>query len=311
MKLIRGLLHQKYYSAEFSQGCVASIGNFDGLHLGHQALLSHLIKKSADLKLPSTVISFEPLPAEFFMSSPPARIYPLRDKVRLLNQLGVDYYLNLHFNYALANMEAETFVQYFLLKQLKIRYLVVGDDFRFGKQRKGDFQLLKSIGANAGMEVCDTPTCHHLNERISSTRIRNYLATGNIEASNQLLGKPYQLSGRVRHGNKRGRTIGFPTLNLLMPNTIAAAHGVYAVRIMGLSETPLTGVASLGKNPVVAGKEVRLETYVFDYNENAYGKYICIQLDKFLRPELNFNSLESLKQQINKDELIARNYYQT
>ena len=189
MKLIRGVACQSKQSLnEFANGCVASIGNFDGLHLGHQKLLAHLKKKSNELNLPSTIISFEPLPAEFFMPSPPTRIYPLRDKVRLLSQLGVDYYVNLHFNQQLANRDAKDFVQQFLLDQLKVRYLVVGDDFRFGKQRKGDFKLLQSMGATAGMIVCDTATCHHKDERISSTRIRQYLATGNIEASNELLG---------------------------------------------------------------------------------------------------------------------------
>lgn len=310
MKLIRGLAHQSSQPLnQFAKGCVATIGNFDGLHLGHQTLLKHLKQKSKQLNLPSTIISFEPLPAEFFMPSPPTRLYPLRDKVRLLNQLGMDYYVNLNFNQPLATMDAEDFVQQFLLEQLKVRYLVVGDDFRFGKHRKGDFQLLQSMGAKAGMVVCDTPTCHYKDKRISSSLIRQYLATGNIEASNKLLGEPYQLSGRVRHGHKRGRTIGFPTLNLRMPDTIAPIHGVYAVRIKGLANKMLTGVASLGKNPTVAGKEVRLETYVFDYNGNAYGQYICIQLDKFLRPEEHFDSFEALKQQITQDVDDAKAYY--
>lgn len=310
MRLIRGLSDQSAQQLnEFANGCVASIGNFDGLHLGHQKLLGHLKKKSIELNLPSAIISFEPLPAEFFMPSPPTRIYPFRDKVRLLNQLGIDYYVNLPFNKQLATMSAKDFVQQFLLEQLNVRYLVVGDDFRFGKQRTGDFQLLQSMGAKAGMVVCDTATCHHQDKRISSTRIRDFLATGDLSASNALLGNLYQLSGRVRHGNKRGRTIGFPTLNLRMPDNIAAVHGVYAVRIKGLADITLTGVASLGKNPTVDGREVRLETYVFDYNGNAYGKYISIQLDKFLRLEACFDSFDALKQQIDQDVDKARRYY--
>lgn len=310
MKLIRGLINHTHYSRAFSKGCVATIGNFDGVHLGHQTLLAHLTTKANELNLPSTVISFEPLPAEFFMPSPPTRIYPLRDKVRLLKQLGIDYYMYLRFNQALANMQAEAFVQQFLLEQLKVRYLVVGDDFRFGKKRVGDFQLLQTMGAKASMQVCDTATCHHNDERISSTRIRQNLATGKLTISRTLLGHYYQLSGRVRHGNKRGRTIGYPTLNLLMPQNIAPAHGVYAVKIFGLTKTALTGVASLGTNPTVAGKEVRLETYVFDYNEDAYGQYVCIQLDKFLRAEEKFDSFEIMKQQIDNDANNARQYYQ-
>ena len=309
MKLIRGRINHAHYANEFAGGCVASIGNFDGLHLGHQKLLTHLAEKSNELNLPSTLISFEPLPAEFFMPTPPTRIYPLRDKIRLLNQLGVNYYMNLRFNQALATMAAEDFVQQFLLDELNVRYLVVGDDFRFGKQRKGDFQLLQSMGESAGMQVSDMPTCHYKDERISSTLIRQHLAAGDIDASNKRLGEPYQLSGRVRHGQKRGRTIGYPTLNLLLPDNIAPLHGVYAVQVQGLAKVPITGVASLGTNPTVAGSEVRLETYLFDYNDNAYGQHICVQLDKFLRPEEKFDSFELMKQQIDRDAEIASTYY--
>jgi riboflavin kinase/FMN adenylyltransferase len=309
MKLIRGFINNAQYSGEFANGCVASIGNFDGLHLGHQKLLAHLAEKSNELNLPSGIISFEPLPAEFFMPTPPARIYPLRDKIRLLSHFGLDYYMNLRFNKALANMPAEDFVQQFLFDQLNVRYLIVGDDFHFGKQRTGNFQLLQSMGATTGMQVCDTPTCHYQDKRISSTRIRQYLATGNIEASNKLLGKPYQLSGRVRHGQKLGRTIAYPTLNLLLPDNIAAAQGIYAVQVHGLANKPLAGVASLGTNPTVDGHEMRLETYLFNYNADAYGQYICVQLDKFLRPEEKFENFKVMKQQIDKDADIARQYY--
>jgi len=305
MKLTRGLTHH----GTITHGCVASIGNFDGLHLGHQKLLSHLHEKSKQLNLPSTIISFEPLPAEFFMPSPPARIYPLRDKIRLLNQFKVDHYLCLRFNKAFSSMSPEDFVQTILFDYLQVKYLVVGDDFRFGKQRKGDFKLLQAMGEKAGMEVKNTPTCILDNERVSSTLIRKKLSTGDIASSVKLLGKPYQLSGRVRHGDKRGRTIGFPTLNLRLPDFIAPAKGVYAVRINGLSGKTLNGVANIGTRPTVSGKEVRLETHVFDYDGNAYGKHVCIQLDKFLRPEQRFDSFDDLKAQILKDAEIAKQYY--
>ncbi|RTZ64397.1 MAG: bifunctional riboflavin kinase/FAD synthetase [Aquificaceae bacterium] len=305
MKLTRGLKHH----GTTTHGCVASIGNFDGLHLGHQKLLSHLHEKSKQLNLPSTIISFEPLPAEFFIPTPPARIYPLRDKIRLLNQFKVDHYLCLRFNKAFSSMSPEDFVQTILFDYLQVKYLVVGDDFRFGKQRKGDFKLLQAMGAKVGMEVRNTPTCVLDNERVSSTLIRKKLSTGDIESSVKLLGKPYQLSGRVRHGDKRGRTIGFPTLNLRLPDFIAPAKGVYAVRINGLSGKTFNGVANIGTRPTVSGKEVRLETHVFDYDGNAYGKHVCIQLDKFLRPEQRFDSFDDLKAQILKDAEIAKQYY--
>ena len=305
MKLIRGLNNQ----AVISEGCVASIGNFDGLHLGHQKLLSHLAEKSKQLSLPSSIISFEPLPSEFFMPTPPSRIYPLRDKIRLLNELQVDHYLCLRFNNELASMEPEDFVKDILFDRLNVKYLVVGDDFRFGKKRAGDFKLLQKMGKAVGMEVKNTPTCEYDKQRVSSTRIRKTLAAGDIKNSTKLLGRAYHLSGRVRHGDKRGRTIGFPTLNLRLPDFIAPAKGVYAVKIQGLSDDILTGVANIGTRPTVAGKEVRLETHVFDYDDNAYGKHVCIQLDKFLRPEQRFDSFDDLKQQILNDADNAKQYY--
>jgi len=296
MKFSRNLHSYKNISA-----CVATIGNFDGLHLGHQQLFVRLKKEAQQRNLPLTVISFEPLPAEFFMPNPPARIYPLRDKVRLLKQLGVDHFLCLKFDSAFANIPADIFVSNILIDKLNVRYLAVGDDFRFGHNRLGDFEMLKIIGAESGMEVTNTPTYLQNNERISSSRIRKLLETGDITSSNKLLGHNYQLSGRVRHGDKRGRTIGFPTLNMRIPEHIAPARGVYAVRVKGLGDTILNGVANLGSRPTVNGIENRLETHLFDYNDDAYGKYVCIELVEFLREEQRFDDFEVLKKQILKD----------
>jgi riboflavin kinase/FMN adenylyltransferase len=302
MKLIRGI-----NTFENKQGCVATIGNFDGLHLGHQTILNRLRAKANELALPLTVISFEPLPAEYFMPEPPARIYPMRDKIRLLNELGVDNYFCLKFDDALANMPPEVFVRDILLDKLAVKYLAVGDDFRFGYKRAGDFKLLKKIGAGAGMEVTDTPTCEKDGKRVSSTRIRHLLEKGDIQSANQLLGHKYQLSGRIRHGDKRGRTIGFPTLNMRVLNHIAPARGVYVVQVHGLSNQPLGGVANLGARPTVKGTENRLETHLFDFNENVYGRYICVELLEFLRAEQRFDDFEKLKIQIMKDAEQARN----
>ncbi len=301
MKFSRNLHSYKNISA-----CVATIGNFDGLHLGHQQLFIRLKKEAKKRSLPLTVISFEPLPAEFFMPNPPARIYPLRDKVRLLEQMGVDHFLCLKFDSAFANIPAELFVSNILLEKLNVRYLVVGDDFRFGHNRLGDFEMLKIIGAEAGMEVTHTATYLQDGERISSSRIRKLLEKGDIASSNPLLGHSYQLSGRVRHGDKRGRTIGFPTLNMKIPDHIAPARGVYAVRIKGLGDSVLQGVANLGSRPTVNGSENRLETHVFDYDADAYGKYVCIELVEFLRAEQRFDDFEVLKKQILKDAEQAR-----
>ncbi|MCF6190362.1 MAG: bifunctional riboflavin kinase/FAD synthetase [Cocleimonas sp.] len=287
-------------------GCVASIGNFDGLHLGHRKIINQLKEKSTTLKLPLTIISFEPLPSEYFMPEPPARIYPQRDKVRLLQSMGVDNFLCLKFDAAFSQQSPEDFVNKVLIEKLGVKYFVVGDDFRFGHQRKGNFQLLKKIGDEKGMQVVDTPTCDHDNKRISSTRIRTLLEAGNIKSANALLGARYQLSGRVRHGDKRGRTIGFPTLNLKVLDHLAPARGVYAVRVSGLSDKPLTGVANLGARPTVNGTENRLETHLFDFDGDVYGKYICVELAEFLRAEQKFDDFGALKLQISGDAEHAR-----
>ena len=300
MKIIRCLS-----AIEYSQkGCVATIGNFDGLHLGHQKVINKLKEKSQSLNLPLTVISFEPLPAEFFSPNPPARIFPLRDKIRLLNRMGVDNYLCLKFNADFATIPPEEFVQNILLDTLNVKYLAVGDDFRFGHKRTGNFDLLKTMGDKAGMKVTDTSTCKQDKQRISSTLIREYLQAGDITNSNQLLGHKYQLSGRVRHGDKRGRTIGFPTLNLRLPNTIAPVRGVYAVQVTGLSDQKLLGVANLGSRPTVKGLENRLETHLFNFSDedfNAYGKHICVELVRFIRAEKKFDDFDALKAQIIND----------
>lgn len=287
-------------------GCVATIGNFDGLHKGHRAVIQHVEFKAQALELPATVISFEPLPIEFFRAPPPPRIYALRDKLRLLQAMNVERFACLRFNHALANMEAEEFVQTTLLDGLKVRYLVVGDDFRFGKGRRGDYHLLQAMGAEQGMQVVDTPTFLHEDERISSTRIRLALSTAELELAAELLGKPYRISGRVRHGDKRGRTLGFPTLNMRVPQHIALRRGVYAVNVFGLGEEVINGVANLGARPTVHGVENRLEVHLFDFAQQVYGKHICVEPVNFIRDEMKFSSLDELKAQIAQDAAQAR-----
>ncbi len=302
MRLIRGLNSLKKEDI----GCVATIGNFDGLHLGHQKIINALKEKSNALDLPLTLISFEPLPSEYFMPTPPARIYPMRDKIRLLQNLGVDNYLCLKFDESFSKISPEDFIEITLIKNLGVKYLAVGDDFRFGHQRKGDFQLLKKMGAEADMQVVDTSTCYKEDERVSSTRIRKLLEKGNIKSANDLLGHGYQLSGRVRHGDKRGRTIGFPTLNMKVLNHIAPVRGVYAVLVHGLKDRPIKGVANLGSRPTVDGTENRLETHLFDFDDDVYGRYVRVEFIEFLRTEKKFNEFEELKLQILNDAEQAR-----
>lgn len=302
MKLIRRI----FPASPVDPGCVATIGNFDGLHKGHQAVIQHVEFKAEALDLPATVISFEPLPIEFFRAPPPPRIYALRDKLRLLQEMNIDRFACLRFNQQLASMEAEDFVQTILLDGLKVRYLVVGDDFRFGKGRCGDYRMLQEMGAERGMQVVDTPTFLHEDERVSSTRIRLALSTAELELAAELLGKPYRISGRVRHGDKRGRTIGFPTLNMRVPQYVALRKGVYAVKVAGLSEDVVYGVSNLGARPTVHGLENRLEAHLFDFNQQVYGKHICVEPVVFLRDEMKFASFDELKMQIARDAEQAR-----
>jgi len=306
VKVIRGTKH----SQSSPKGCVATIGNFDGLHKGHQKIISDVKSIATQLDYPTKVISFEPLPTEFFskkFNKPvPERIYPFRDKALILNHLGIDTFVCLPFSRLLSEMPAEFFIKDILVRRLNIKHLVVGDDFRFGKQRLGDFLLLKEVGDKLGMKVSNTPTVELEGCRISSTRIREHLAKGDLSQANILLGTPYQLSGRIRHGDKRGRTIGFPTLNLRLPESLVPARGAYAVKIHGLEEKSLNGVANLGNRPTVSGLETRLETHVFDFDQQVYGKHVCIELVDFLRAEKKFESFDELMAQITKDSDQAK-----
>lgn len=294
MKLLRTWNHP-------NQACIATIGNFDGLHLGHQSVIRQVQAKATCLGLASTVISFEPLPAEYLRQPPPSRILPLRDKLLYLQSMQLDQFACLHFNQALAEMEPETFIQEILFNGLKVRALVVGDDFRFGRKRRGDYHLLQAMGAQQGMEVVQASTLLQANERVSSTWVRQALAQADLATVKTLLGRSYTLSGRVRHGNKLGRTIGFPTLNLRIPENIALCKGVYAVHAYRADKTTIKGIANLGSRPTVNGLESRLEVHLFDFSEQIYGQHWTIEPIAFIRPEQRFESFELLKLQIKLD----------
>lgn len=287
-------------------GCVATIGNFDGLHRGHQLIIRQLHEQAIQHQLPKVIISFEPLPVEHFSAEKALRISPFRDKVRQLDQLGIDHFLCLRFNNAFANMPPESFVKNALINHFKVRSLVVGDDFCFGSKRQGNYELLQSMGAKHNMQVSNNQTCSDDGGRISSTRIRHHLQNGELEVARMLLGRPYTLSGRVRHGNKLGRTINFPTMNLRIQDNIAAAKGVYAVTLHGLNNQTLKGVANLGTRPTVGGTETRLEVHVFDFDDSVYGQHIDVELETFIRPEQRFADFSALKAQIQKDAVLAR-----
>ncbi len=307
MELIRG----QHNLRPHHRGCVATIGNFDGVHLGHQAILAQLTEQAARLHLPRLVITFEPQPQEFFAgpTASPARLMRLREKLQALDGLGIERTLCLEFDQRLATMPAQTFIETLLVEGLGIRYLVVGDDFRFGHRRAGDFALLVEAGQRYGFEVADNHSYILDGERVSSTRIRQALGQGDLELAARLLGRPYDMCGRVAHGDRRGRTIGFPTANIHLHRRVTPVYGVYAVLLSGPELRPWPGIANVGRRPTVQGVREQLEVHLLDYRGDLYGRHVKVDFLHYLRPEQRFESLDALRQQIQRDEQAARAYF--
>jgi riboflavin kinase / FMN adenylyltransferase len=308
MELIRGLhnIQTRHH------GCVATIGNFDGVHLGHQAVIGQLAEKAEAMGLPTAVILFEPQPQEFF---DPTRAVPrltrLREKLMALRRYAVDRVLCLKFDARLAAMEPEQFIQRILVDGLGVRYLVVGDDFRFGRKRRGDFAMLAQAGARHGFSVVNMHTVSIDGERVSSTRVRAALAASDLAAAEKLLGRPYRMCGRVAHGDKRGRTIGIPTANIHLHRKVTPITGVYAVEVFGLSREPVAGVANIGTRPTVGGTRSLLEVHLFDFSETIYGAYLRVNFAHKIRDERRFGSFEELKQRIGQDVVEARAFFRS
>lgn len=307
MKLIRGL----HNLTSPLKGSVVTIGNFDGLHLGHQHVIKQL-KSVAEIKnQPSVVMVFEPQPVEFFApTQAPRRLSRLRDKIIQLSALDVDIMVCLHFDRAFASLTAAQFVQQVLIDQLNIKHMVIGDDFRFGKDRSGDFAYLQQRGVESGFEVENTHTLLIDNERVSSTRIRLCLANDDLVTARQLLGRPYTLSGKIAHGKKLGRQLGFPTINLKMGNRPIAVNGIFAVLVKGLDNRILRGVASIGTRPTVNGTGTILEVYILDFAEQIYGRCVDVEILHKIREEEKFDSLNALTVQINQDINEAKTYFE-
>lgn len=302
MKLIRGL----YNIQPEHRGSVATIGNFDGIHRGHQAVIRQLHALARRHDCDTTVITFDPLPREYFMGDKaPARLTTLREKFIQFDRLGVDQMLTMPFNARLAEMTAQQFIDDVLVRGLAIKALVVGDDFRFGKGREGDFEMLRRAGDHYGFEVIDTETVSDEQGRISSTRIRDALAAGDLETAAALLGRPYSMSGTVIHGEKLGRTIGFPTANIRIRRTVSPLRGVFAVEVECIGY----GVTNVGTRPTVDGKGFLIETHLLDFDGDLYGQHINIRWLKKLRSEQKFDSLDALKAQISRDIDAARAYF--
>jgi riboflavin kinase/FMN adenylyltransferase len=309
MELIRG----QHNLRPHHRGCVATIGNFDGVHLGHQAILAQLAGQAARLRLPRLVITFEPQPQEFFAgpTAPPARLMRLREKLLALDGLGIERVLCLEFDHRLAFLPAQTFIDDLLVHRLGIRYLVIGDDFRFGHRRAGDFALLVEAGRRHGFEVADNHSYILDGERVSSTRVRQALGQGDLELAARLLGRPYDMCGRVAHGDRRGRTLGFPTANIHLHRRVTPVGGVYAVLLSGPGLRPWPGIANVGRRPTVQGDRERLEVHLLDFEGDLYGRHVKVDFLHYLRPEQRFESLAALQAQIQRDEHAARTWFAT
>ncbi|RLA25939.1 MAG: bifunctional riboflavin kinase/FAD synthetase [Gammaproteobacteria bacterium] len=308
MRLIRGI--KKLQS--FTSGCVLTIGNFDGVHKGHEVVISKLAEKGKLLGLPVVVMVFEPQPLEFFLKdNAPSRLTRLREKIIHFQHLPVDNLLIVHFNQCFADLDPKYFIQEILMQRLNVQYLVVGDDFHFGKARRGNFALLQAAGEQYGFKVTDTASFSVKGSRVSSTLIRDALNNGDLATAESMLGRSYSVCGRVVHGEKLGRKIGFPTANIQMQRKNTPIQGVFAVTMTGIDDKTIFGVANVGTKPTVNGAaKVLLETHLFDFDQDIYGKYVEVHFKHKIRSEMHFQSVDDLKQQIQLDTALAKTLLQ-
>ena len=290
-------------------GCVLTIGNFDGVHYGHKMLLDHLVAKSDELDAPSMLLTFEPTPREYFRGDAvPARLTRFREKITLLQQTELDRVLCLPFDDRTANTPAEWVIEELLDRMLGVRYVVVGDDFRFGKGARGDYDMLKRAGDRYGFGVSLMGTLTFDHERVSSSRIREVLSAGDFPLAERLLGHPYFIMGHVIYGRQLGRQLGVPTANIPLHRYRAALEGVYAVTVSGL-DRPYYGIANIGIRPTVDGKEPLLEVHLFDFEGDIYGQLLTVEFKLKIRDERTFDGLDALKTQIEKDIATAREWF--
>jgi len=293
------------------RGCVTSIGSFDGVHLGHRAILRQLTRAARAHRLPAVVIIFEPQPHEYFARErAPARLMRLREKVRALSDAGVDRILCLRFNESLRSLSAREFIDRVLLQGLAIRHLVVGDDFRFGRDRRGDFNLLREVGQVEGFTVADTCTLEVDGARVSSTRIRQALEAADFEQAERLLGRPYRITGRVSYGRQLGRTLGVPTANLHLRRYRSPLQGVFAIKAYRRYGSVHRGVANVGVRPTVSGSpRPILEVHLLDFDGSLYGELIEVEFLCKLREEYKFESVDKLREQLRVDIEQARRFF--
>ena len=291
-----------YSGEQFIMPTAIALGNFDGVHLGHQAVVAPI------LNYPNccpTVVTFEPHPREFFSGQKQKSLTPTSEKVTQLKKLGITQVVLLPFDQQLAALSGSDFVEKILLQDLKVRCISVGENFCFGYQRQSTAADLEKIGSKLGIEVKVTKL-KQCAEKISSSHIRNYLLEGEITLANKMLGRSYSLTGKVVHGQKLGRTLGFPTANLeIVEEKLLPRFGVYSIKV-SLEEKELLGILNIGIRPTVQGKKESIEVHIFDWNADIYGKTLTVSLEEFIRPEIRFNSIEQLKNQIEQDCLKVK-----
>ena len=303
MELIRGIHNLR----ERHRGCVATIGNYDGVHRGHQHMIAAVRARANELDVPTTVITFEPTPREFFEGpSAPSRLTRLREKLEALAQYGVDRVVVLRFDRRMQGLGAAEFVERLLVNGLGVRHMVVGHDFHFARRREGTIDTLRAAGARHGFTVEEVGQFLLDGERVSSSLVREALNEGNLDRATHLLGRPYRMAGRVRLGKKLGRTLGFPTANLALQRKVVPLWGIFAVRVSGAGLVDHPAVSSLGTRPTVNGTDPLLEVHLFDFDGSLYGQHLDVDFIARLRDEQKFESLDALVAQMHRDAAAAR-----
>jgi len=305
------LIRCRHNILERHHGCVVSIGNFDGVHRGHQDIIGQLKQAAKSFRMPVAIILFEPQPQEYFLPDrAPPRLMRLRDKIRCLDGYGVDRVVCLRFDSELAELAPEDFVRDILVRELGVGYVAVGDDFRFGRDRGGDFSLLEKLGKENNFRVERTAIVKFRERRVSSSWIREAFADGNVPLVTRLLGHPYTISGRIIHGDKKGRELGYPTINLNLHRLQSPVTGIFVSRVHDLISVPVNAVTSIGTRPVFDGKQVLLESHLLDFDETVYDRYVRVELLEQIRQERDFTNIDELTRQIGRDIEVARQWFE-
>ena len=308
MELVRGLANLR----DAHRGAVVTIGNYDGVHRGHQHMLATVTARARELGMPATVVTFEPTPREYFEGdSAPARLMRLREKLEALPLYGVDRVVVLRFDRRMQAMGADEFVERLLVRGLGARHVVVGHDFHYARRREGNIDTLRAAGTRHGYAVEEVGRFLVDGERVSSSLVREALGRGDLARAGLLLGRPYRMAGRVRRGQQLGRRLGYPTANLALHRKVVPLWGVFAVRVSGAGLVDHPAVASLGTRPTIDGTEPLLEVHVFDHDGDLYGRYLDVDFVRRLRDERRFESLDSLVEQMHRDAAEARELLRT